>query len=159
MGGSSSPATTYTNQQQTFTPSGAVAQPGQAALGAGQYAAGLPFQMPAAPIAPFTPLQNIGFGETLGAQGMAQPYLGAGANYLMGSAAPVTGQDVSQYYNPMANQVMSQMQNIFGNQMRTLTGNVTQQAGGVGADRIGVAQSNLANQQGLAAGQTMANLY
>jgi hypothetical protein len=90
---------------------------------------------------------------------MAQPYLGAGANYLMGSAAPVTGQDVSQYYNPMANQVMSQLQNIFGNQMRTLTGNVTQQAGGVGADRIGVAQSNLANQQGLAAGQTMANLY
>jgi hypothetical protein len=115
--------------------------------------------MPAAPIAPFTPLQNVGFGETLGAQGMAQPYFGAAANYLQGSAAPVTGQDVSQYYNPMANQVMSQMQNIFGNQMRTLTGDVTQQAGGVGADRIGVAQSNLANQQGLAAGQTLANLY
>jgi len=152
-------ATTTTNQQQTYTPTGAIAQPGQAAASAGQYAAGLPFQMPAAPVAPFTPFQNIGFGETLGAQGMAQPYFGAAANYLQGSAAPVTGQDVSQYYNPMANQVTNQLQNIFGNQMRTLTGNVTQQAGGVGADRIGVAQSNLANQQGLAAGQTLANLY
>ena len=140
-------ATTTTNQQQTYTPTGAIAQPGQAAASAGQYAAGLPFQMPAAPVAPFTPFQNIGFGETLGAQGMAQPYFGAAANYLQGSAAPVTGQDVSQYYNPMANQVTAQLQNIFGNQMRTLTGNATQQAGGVGADRIGVAQANLANQQ------------
>jgi hypothetical protein len=39
------------------------------------------------------------------------------------------------------------------------TSNAIRAAGGVGADRIGVAQGNLANQQGLAAGQIYSGLY
>ena len=46
-----------------------------------------------------------------------------------------------------------------GQQMNQLTGQATQTAGGVGADRIGVAQGELARQQGLATGQTLAGLY
>src|SRR5713226_7464661 len=51
------------------------------------------------------------------------------------------------------------MQNIFGQQQSQQQGQLTQAAGGVGADRIAVGQSELANQQGLAAGQTYSNLY
>lgn len=122
-------------------------------------AANQPFQQPIAPVAGFTPFQQLGFGETLGLQGMAQPYFNTGQAYLQESAAPVTGADVANYYNPMAANVTAQMQNIFGRQMSQATGQATQAAGGVGADRIGVAQANLANQQGLAAGQTYAGLY
>lgn len=90
---------------------------------------------------------------------MAQPYFDLGQQYLQQSAAPVSASDVSGYYNPMASNVTAQMQNIFGQQQRNTTGQLTQAAGGVGADRIAVGQSELANQQGLAAGQTYASLY
>jgi hypothetical protein len=122
-------------------------------------AANLPFNMPQAPVAGFSPLQQQAFGEIQGLQGMAQPYFNMGQNYLQQSAAPVTGADVANYYNPMAANVTAQMQNIFGQQQRNTTGQLTQAAGGVGADRIAVGQSELANQQGLAAGQTYAGLY
>ena len=51
------------------------------------------------------------------------------------------------------------MKDIFGNQMQQMTGNLRQQAGGVGADRIAVGQSELARQQGLAAGQTLSDAW
>jgi hypothetical protein len=151
--------TVTTNQSQQYKPNQPIQGMGNTAGQMATTAAQAPFQMPVAPVAGFNPFQQQGFGETLGLQGMAQPYFNTAGNYLAGSAAPITGADVSQYYNPMASNVFSQMQNIFGQQMRETTGNATQQAGGVGADRIGVAQANLANQQGLAAGQTASQLY
>jgi hypothetical protein len=151
--------TVTTNQTQQYTPNQPIKGMGETAGSMATTAAQAPFQMPVAPVAPFSPFQSLGFGETLGMQGMAQPYFNTAGNYLAGSAAPITGQEVANYYNPMASNVFGQMQNIFGQQMRETTGNATQQAGGVGADRIGVAQANLANQQGLAAGQTAAGLY
>src|SRR5262245_63150833 len=54
---------------------------------------------------------------------------------------------------------MANMQDVFGQQMKQATGNSIARAGGVGADRIAVAQSNLAKQQDLAAGQVSAQLY
>src|SRR5512143_2223535 len=157
--GSKGSQTTTQQQSQTMTPSPYVGGAGQAAIQGAEYAAGQPFQMPVAPLAPFTPFQEQGFQQVQDLQGMAQPYFGAGAGYLAGSAAPVTGEDVSGYYNPMAGSVMAGMQDVFGQQMREATGRLTQQAGGVGAGRIPVAQANLAKQQGLAAGQTLAGLY
>jgi hypothetical protein len=59
----------------------------------------------------------------------------------------------------MANSVFAQLGNIFGQQQSQTTGQLTQAAGGTGADRIAVGQANLANQQGLAAGQTASQLY
>lgn len=54
---------------------------------------------------------------------------------------------------------MQNLANTQGQQMNQLTGQATQQAGGVGADRIGVAQGELANQQNLATGQTLSGIY
>lgn len=158
MGSKGSNTITQTGQQ-TYTPAAPIGQAGQQAIGMATQAANAPFQMPVAPVAQFTPFQQLGFGETLGAQGMAQPYFGIGSQYLAGSAAPISGQDVANYYNPMAQNVFANLQDIFGQQMRETTGQATQTAGGVGADRIGVAQANLAKQQGLAAGQTASQLY
>lgn len=153
----SSPQTTQQSQQ--YTPNPYVAGAGQQAIQGAGFAAGQPFQQPVAPLAPFTPYQQQALQGVQGAAGMAQPYFGLGAGYLQGSAAPVTGQDVAGYYNPMAQNVMAGLQDIFGKQMRETTGQATQAAGGVGADRIGVAQAELARQQGLAGGQTLAGLY
>jgi len=69
---------------------------------------------------------------------MAQPYYNQAAQYTAQSAAPITGADVNQYYNPMADNVTKQLQNIYGQQNVQNQGNLTAQAGGVGADRIAV---------------------
>jgi len=159
-GGGSTSNNAYWNQQtQTYTPSPMIGGMGTQAGTMAQQAATAPYSMPVSPVAGFTPMQEQGFQELQQQVGMAQPYFGTGAGYLAASAAPVSGWDVAQYYNPMAGNVGAQMENIFGRQMQQATGQATQQAGGVGADRIGVAQGMLANQQGLAAGQTFANLY
>ena len=62
-----------------------------------------------------------------------------------------------QFYNPMSQQVLSQLGNVFGQQNAQMLGNAAA-SGGIGGSRYGVAAGNLANQQGLAAGQTLAGL-
>lgn len=157
--GSKGSNTTTTDQTQQYTPNPMVGAAGTQALTGAMNAANQPFQMPTAPVAGFNPFQQQAFGQIQGMQGMALPYINQGQGYLQQSAAPITGQDVAQYYNPMADNVTRQMQNIFGQQNLQNTSQLTQAAGGVGADRIGVGQANMANQQGLAAGQTYAGLY
>jgi hypothetical protein len=91
-----------------------------------------------------------------GAIGAALPYYNTAAGlYGLSASTP----DVASFLNPYAQNVMAGMQDIFGNQMKQTTGNLTQQAGGVGADRIAVGQAELARQQGLAAGQTLSGIY
>lgn len=151
---------TVTQQQnQTYTPAAPIGQAGQQAINMATTAANAPFQMPVAPIAPFNPFQQYGFGETFGAQGMAQPYFNTGSAFLGGSAAPISGEDVANYYNPMASNVFANLQDIYGQQMRETTGKATQTAGGVGADRIAVAQANLAKEQGLSTGQIASQMW
>ena len=146
--------TTTTSQNQTYTPTGAGDI--QSALQKAQGAASLPFNIPQAPVAGFSQDQLSAFQNVNNAQGMAQPYINQANNYFQQSAQRP---DVQSYYNPMAANVTSQLQNIFGQQNSQNTGQLTQAAGGVGADRIAVGQANLANQQGLAAGQTYAGLW
>lgn len=157
--GSKGSNTTTTGQTQSYTPDPRISTAGGQALSMATNASGLPFQMPQAPVAGFTPLQTQAFGQIQNLQGMAQPYITEGQHYFEGSAAPITAADVNQYYNPMADNITRQMQNIFGQQNQQNTANLTQAAGGVGADRIAIGQGNLANQQSLAAGQTYAQLY
>jgi hypothetical protein len=146
--------TTNTAQNQTYTPTGANYL--TSALNQGAAAAQLPFNIPQAPVAGFSGLQQQAFGQIQGAQGQAQPYLNQAQNlYSQASQAP----NVSQFYNPMAANVNAQLQNTFGQQQAQTTGNLTQAAGGIGASRIAVGQGILANQQGLAQGQTDAQLY
>ena len=140
------------NQSQTYTPNpyafGAISN----ALQQGQQVAQTPFQTPVAPVAGFSNDQNQAFQGTRNAQGMAQPYIDQAQNYFAGN-------NVSQFYNPMAANVMAGLKDVFGEQQQQITGNLQQQAGGVGADRIAIGQADLAKQQGLAAGQTLSGLY
>lgn len=144
------------SQVQTYTPNPAAAGAITDAMGRAQQTASLPFAIPQAPVAGFSPQQQQAFGIVGNAQGMALPYLNQAANYFQQSAA---GPNVSQFFNPMADAVTSNLKDIFGQQNAQTTGQLTQAAGGVGADRIAVGQSELAKQQGLAAGQTLAGLY
>ncbi len=157
MGSKGTQTTTQTGQTYSANPltQGAA---GQAISGA-ESASALPFQMPVAPIAGFNPTQQQAFNQYQQLQGTAQPYYNQAAAFTNQSAAPITASDVNQYYNPMASNVTAQLQNIFGQQNVQNQGNLTQQAGGVGADRIAVGMGELANQQSLAAGQTYAGLY
>ena len=144
--------TTTTNQNQTYAPAGAGYI--QNALNTAQNAANLPFNIPQAPVAGFTGQQQQAFGLA-GNTGIQNPYLQQAQNYFQQGAQP----NISQFFNPQASAVTAQLNNIFGQQQQQTTGNLTQAAGGVGADRIAVGQSELANQQGLSAGQTLAGLY
>src|SRR5882672_4916180 len=142
--------TTTTNQNQTYTPAGGSQI--QGALTQAQNAAQLPFNIPQAPVAGFSQDQLSAFQNVNNAQGMAQPYINQASQNF-------TPQGAQSFFNPAVDAVTAQMQNIFGQQQQQNNANLTQSAGGVGADRIAVGQGNLANQQGLAAGQTLAQLY
>jgi hypothetical protein len=124
-----------------------------------QSAANQPFNLPVAPVAGFSPLQQQAFQQYQDLQGMAQPYYNQAQGLISGSATPITGQDVNQYYNPYASAVLGNLAETQGQQMQDLTGRLTQTAGGVGADRIGVGQAELARQQNLATGPTAPGIY
>ncbi len=151
--------TTTQTQNQSYTPSPAVSGAGTQAINMAQNAASQPFQLPTAPVAGFTPFQEQAFNQTQGAQGMAQPYFDIASQYASASAAPTSAGQVANYLNPYANYVLGNLSETQGTQMRDLTGQATGAAGGVGADRVAVAQAELARQQGLARGQTLANIY
>lgn len=153
---------TAAQQQQgtsTYTPNQATYGAGTQALSMAQGAASQPFNLPTAPVAGFSPQQQQAFQQYGDLQNIYQPYYNQAQRYFNQSAAPVSGSDVSQYMNPYAGYVMGNLQEQQGQQMNQLTGSATQTAGGVGADRIGVAQGELARQQGLATGQTLSGIY
>lgn len=142
-----------TSQTQTYAPAGAGYV--QNALNMAGSAAQTPFNMPLQQTAGLTDQQNQAFGAFGQAYNSAQPYYQQ-ANNLYGQSANT---NVNQYLNPYIDQVTAQMNNVFGQQQAQTTGQLTQAAGGVGADRIAVGQSQLANQQALAAGQTYSGIY
>ncbi len=144
--------TIQTNQSQTYTPSPEGGAAISGALGMAGNVAQTPFQTPQAPVAGFTNDQMQAFEQMRAAQGYAQPYFNQAQQYF-------SGDRTNQFLNPYVQNVSAGLSDIFGKQMRDTTGSLTQAAGGVGADRIAVGQANLAKQQGLAAGQTFANLY
>lgn len=157
MGAKGNKTTTNTSQQQTYSANPAISGAANQAISGAQQAASSPFAMPVAPVAGFNPFQEQAFGQVQGTQGMTNPYFQQATQDINQSAQPLT--DVSQYFNPMTDAVTAQLQNIFGQQNRQATTGAVQAAGGVGADRIGVAQGNLANQQTLGAGQVYSQLY
>lgn len=157
--GSKGSQTTTTNQNQTYSANPAIQGAAGQAISGAQSAASQPFQMPVAPVAGFNPQQQQAFNQYSQIQGMAQPYFDQASQYTAQSAAPITGADVNQYYNPMADNVTAQLKNIYGQQNVQNQGMSTARAGGVGADRIAVGMGDLANQQGLASGQIYSQLY
>lgn len=152
MGSKGSTTTQTQNQQQsqTYAPTGAGYL--TSALDRATSAAAQPFAIPQAPVAGFSQDQEQAFQQYRNAQGMAQPYFNQAAGYY----SPQGAQD---FLNPYSANVMAGLKDIFGQQMSQTTGKLTQQAGGIGADRIAVGQAELAKQQGLTAGQTLSGMY
>jgi hypothetical protein len=83
-------ATTTTQQQQTYNPTGAPQI--QSALTQAQNAAQLPFNIPQAPVAGFSQDQQSAFGNINNAQGMAQPYINQAQQYF-------SPQGAQQFFN------------------------------------------------------------
>lgn len=159
MGTKGTQTTQATNTNQSYSANPATQAAATQALTGAQTAAAQPFQMPVAPVAGFNPTQTQAFGEVAGAQGMAQPYYNTAATDFSAGSTPITQAQINSYYNPMAQSVTNQLQNIYGEQNAQNQGSLTAQAGGVGADRIAVGMGDLANQQTLAAGQVYSGLY
>lgn len=141
-----------TNQSQTYTPNQVAGDAITQALQRAQQTAQLPYNVPQAPVAGFSQQQQQAFDITGQAQGMAQPYINQAANYF-------SPQGAQAFLNPYASNVMAGLKDVFGQQASQQQGQLTQAAGGIGADRIAVGQSELAKQQDLAAGQTLSGLY
>jgi hypothetical protein len=136
-------------------------------LGLGTTVASQPLQQYSGPlVAGFTPMQNQAFGTIQNAQGIADPYINAAAQYTSSGATPITptafsADQVNQYESPYTQQVVNATQAQFNNQnqqqQQQLIGNAISQ-GAFGGDRTAVAQAVLAGQQQLNQAPTIANL-
>ena len=117
-------------------------------------------------VAPMSPNQATAGQSIAGLKGYTQPYFNAATNLAMGATNPLQMQQfsqgaINQYMNPYLNDVVSsataninqtnaqQQQQVLGNAM---------QRGAFGGDRAGIAQAELARQQGLANNATISNL-
>lgn len=147
-----SQTTSQTNQTQTYAPNPQAYGYINNAIQQGQAAAATPFQAPVAPVAGFSQDQLGAFQQMRDLGSAGQGNFAQAANYF-------SPQGTAQFYNPYAQAVTDNMKDIFGAQQAQTTGQLTQAAGGVGADRIAVGQADLAKQQDLAAGQTYASLW
>lgn len=121
---------------------------------------------PNAVVAPLSATQQAGISNinTINATpgGTAQPYINQAAQYATQGAAPITQQQIQNYSNPYQSSVidstMAQIAQQNALQKQQLQGNSASQ-GGLGNERFyAAALPQLANQQGLANNQTLANL-
>jgi len=128
-------------------------------------------------VAPLTGTQQAGISNINQAQGMATPYYNAagqamntgyqaGSGLALGSAMPVnpealTGQNINQYMSPYLGSVvdttMANLRQQQGQEQSQILGDQIK-SGAFGGDRGRIAQANLARQQELATGQTVAGL-
>lgn len=112
--------------------------------------------------APINAQQQMGVGNINQNAGFAQPYIQQAAGYANDAAAPISGQDISQYLNPYTQNVVDATQAQFSNQnaqqQSQVLGNAASQ-NALGGDRVGVAQGVLAGQQQRAQAPVIAGLY
>jgi len=117
-------------------------------------------------VAPQTPDQIAAVQNIAGLQGYTQPYFQQATQAAQGATQPVQLQQfgqgaVNQYLSPYLNDVVgSAVANINqtnAQQQQQVLGNAIQR-GAFGGDRAGIAQAELARQQGLAGNATIANL-
>ena len=105
--------------------------------------------------------QQSAFQTVRDAQGNYQPYFNQAAYSASIGSSPITSADIARYTNPWQNQVvnatMANLAETNEQQRQGLVGNAIA-SGAFGGDRAGVAQAELARQQGLANGQTLAGL-
>lgn len=106
--------------------------------------------------------QQAGIQGVTNAQGAAQPYFDQAAQYAQNGAAAIDPSQIQRYMSPYTQNVIDatkanfQQDNAIGQQQ--VIGNAAAK-GALGGDRVGVAQAELARQQGLAQNPVIAGLY
>ncbi len=149
-----------TTRQRSKTTSEAIGQPVmEGVVNRAEGVSQLPYNPITQGVAGMTPEQIQAMNSVGGAYSMVSPYLQSAAQHFENASQPLSQADIDVYRNPYESAVTKNLQEIFGQQQRDTTGKLTGAAGGIGADRISVGQSELARQQGLAAGQTYASIY
>ena len=129
--------------------------------------AGTPFQTysedPSKFVAQINPQQMQGINNVNASAGAYKPYFDQAAltfSQGMGSAQP-GALDLNQFYNPFQQQVIDATIRQMGQaneQAQSGALGTAVSSGAFGGDRAGIAAANLANQQGLAMGSTLAGL-
>ena len=105
--------------------------------------------------------QQAGIQGITNAQGAAQPYFDQAAQYAQNGAAAIDPSQIQRYMSPYTQNVIDatkanfRQDNAIGQQQ--VIGNAAAK-GALGGDRIGVAQAELARQQGLAQNPVIAGL-
>ena len=119
-------------------------------------------------VAPMNGTQNQAINQVMGAQGIENPYLNMATNAVSTSQTnpwsttqQYSPSAIQSYYNPyqtdVVNATMANIDDTNAQQQTQLQGNAIS-SGAWGGDRAGIAASELAKQQGLAANQTLAQL-
>jgi hypothetical protein len=153
---------TTTNQTTTAPNAQAGAAYSQLLNQAGNVAA-TPYQAYTGELtAPVNSQQQAGISGINQNANFAQPVVNQAIGIAGQAANPLTQAQIQQYQNPYTQDVVNATQNEFNNQnaqqQAGVTGNAISQ-GALGGNRVGVAQSNLANQQQLAQAPVIAGLY
>lgn len=168
-GGGSTTTTTNTNSTASQSPPPYLDSAYQNLVSNAQSLAAQPLQVyQGNTIAPFSTAQTGAFGEVANAQGAANPYINAAANSINASQTPLwsntlqySPQNLQSFENPyqsdVINSTMAQIGQLDAQQQSQLQGNAIS-SHALGGDRAGIAAASLANQQGLAAGQTLSQL-
>ena len=166
--GSKSGGTKFTPSYgtQTTTPAPAAGAALTGALGRAEQVASQPYTPYSGQLVQgFSPQQTQAFGQVGALQGVAQPYIDQAQGMVNQAAGSVTpqnwGNTVQSYMNPYAQSViggtMGNLQEIFGQQANQLKGQAIMGGAGQGS-RQGVAQAELAREQGISGGQTLSGL-
>ena len=147
----------------TFTPPAGVQANYDYLSNQAKNVASTPFQQYAGQmVASMTPEQQAGIGQINASANLAQPYFEAATGYEQQGATPFGQQALNQYMSPyinsVANSTLANLNETNAQQQQQVLGNnITR--GAFGGDRSQIAQAELARQQGLATGQTMAGIY
>jgi hypothetical protein len=153
-GGGKGTSSQQSTTQSSFQPPPWLLEAGQQAVQSGEALQQQPFSIPVQPTAGLSPQQTQAFQEVQNMQGETQAPMEAGMALNAAGASP----NIGQYFGAESQGVLGEIQNLDAQQMAAATGSAAAQAGGLGADRIAVAQSELANQQNLAAGSTLSGI-
>lgn len=112
-------------------------------------------------VAPVNQQQYQGIGGINSYANFAQPYIQQAAGYAADAATPLTAAQIEQYQSPYTKDVVNATQAQFNNanaqQQQGVISNAAAQ-GALGGNRVGITQSNLANQQQLAQAPVIAGL-
>lgn len=156
-----------TTTQSQYQPPAQVLENYGALTSAGENLISQPEQQYGGPmVAGFNPDQDQAFQTVQNAQGIAQPYINAGAQEIGASTAPVwngpvTGSDINQYESPYTQDVTHSMQALYNQENKQADENVAGNAtthGAYGGDREAVAEGITQGQMQLGENQNLAQV-